>query len=59
MPKSKHSHHMKEEKKIKAYHTGFKEYVTVLYFDKKYDAWYVKLKNGGLMYTNLLSKFKK
>jgi len=26
--------------------------VKVLYYDKKYCAWYVQLPNGGLKYTN-------
>ena len=36
-----------------AIHEG--EKVTVLYYDKKYCAWYIQLSNGGLKYTNSLT----
>jgi len=32
--------------------------VKVLYYDKKYKAWYIQLKNGGMAYSNRLV-FKK
>jgi len=28
--------------------------VKVMYYDKKYQAWYIQLNNGGMMYTNRL-----